>query len=301
MKDCLYRGLIEDIKVRFSYSISSKTCNDLILAHNCDPAAAHILGRATCAGLLLSPSLGEEERLNIQWHYEGAIRSLMVDVNDQSEIRALISPTNLSGHASKQTLYGPKALMKVMKSRQSAVLSSGTTESILADEVNDLAYYFSFSDQIETGMLVMIGFNNDPKSPVSLTQGLMIQAMPDCDLEQFERLRQRLDSKEIRELLSQCSESDNHLEKILKTLLSEEDIEPKFSLFDCPEPKFSCGCSINKMAVVMKSFSYNDRMDMVKKGEDIRINCNFCGKLYALSINDCIKIWNDKWEATEED
>jgi redox-regulated HSP33 family molecular chaperone len=33
---------------------------------------------------------------------------------------------------------------------------------------------------------------------------------------------------------------------------------------------------------------------MAKNKEDVAVNCQFCSKRYVLTIDDCIKAWNNK-------
>jgi redox-regulated HSP33 family molecular chaperone len=48
------------------------------------------------------------------------------------------------------------------------------------------------------------------------------------------------------------------------------------------------------MAVVVRSLPIPDRMEIVQKGENVGIQCQFCNERYELTIDECIVAWNQK-------
>jgi redox-regulated HSP33 family molecular chaperone len=61
-----------------------------------------------------------------------------------------------------------------------------------------------------------------------------------------------------------------------------------------PAPHFRCTCNRHKMGAVLRALPIPDRMDMVKKKEDVVVNCRFCCERYVLTVEDCIRAWNTK-------
>ena len=293
MTDFLYSGRVDDLNIAFTLTKTTAVANETVLRHNCDPVSAHILSRATTAGLLCAPMLAEKERLNIRYTYSGVLKTVLVDVGQDATVRSLASPTALADQAGDRVeLYGESCEITVVKTADAKILNSGTTSSIFQDEVDDLSFYFSYSDQIETGMLVMVGFEANIEHPVNLCQGLKLQALPSCDLERFERIRQRLNDPVCRALLMQPILDKAGFKTILQKILEAEIAEPSIHISDFNSPKYECTCSIEKMPAVLNILPYDDRMDIVKKGEDLKINCQYCNEQYTLSIEDCIKAWN---------
>jgi molecular chaperone Hsp33 len=295
MEDLLYRGRLEAFDIAVSYAVTTELVNGVVLRHNCDPCAAHLMGRAVTAGVLCAAQLNPRERLNICWKYEGQARTILVDVGADGTARGLISPTNLSDFASdKNAIFGDKAELSVIRSQEGRVTASSTSDSILQDVVNDLAYFCCVSDQVETGMTVLIGFNPDDENPVNLCQGIQMQALPGCDLERFDRIRETLGHESTRNLLGEKNETDSHFENIINALLAEETDSPGLRYDACPKPTFRCTCSKDKLATVVRALPYNERMEMVKEKKNVKISCQFCNKQYEITIEDCIQAWNDR-------
>ena len=297
MNDLLYKGHFKGLDIAFTYAVTTRAVNETIVRHNCDPAAAHVLGRATTATLLAAAVLPENHRLNACWKYHGALKTIVVDAGQDGTVRSLVSPAHLSGFEDAHDgFYGEMGDLQVVVSRNGKVANSGTTPVSLHDPVNDLAYHYCISDQVETGMSAMIGFQPDPEKPVQLCQGWMIQALPGTDLERFDRIRQQMDDRDFRELLSHESESDTYFEEIAKALLGGEAGYEGLHLEACPPPQFQCTCSKEKMAAVLRSIPIPDRMTIVKRDEPLGISCQFCNERYEMAVGECIVAWNTKAE-----
>jgi molecular chaperone Hsp33 len=298
MNNILYKGRFEGLDIAFTYAVTTGAVNEAVIRHNCDPAAAHILGRALTGGLLAGAVLPDGSRLNACWKYKGALRTIVVDAGQDGTVRGFISPPHLSHYGDAHDgLYGELGEMQVIVTeRGGAIASSGTTPVSLHDVANDLAYHYAISHQVETGISAMIAFTADPERPVTLCQGWMIQALPGSDLERFDRIRQRMDGSGFRELLGHESESDGYVEQIARTLIGDESGLEAIHADPCPPPRFRCTCSREKMAAVVRSLPIPERMELVKKQEPVVIQCQFCNERYELSIEDCIAAWNRKAE-----
>lgn len=295
MNDLLYKGHFKGLDIAFTYTVSTQAVNEAVVRHNCDPAAAHLLGRAMTGGLLAAALLPEARRLNLSWKYGGALKAVVVDAGQDGTVRGLISPPQLSDPAdSHDALYGEVGELQVIVTHNGAIANSGTTPISLHDVVGDLAYHYCISDQVETGMSAMIGFNPDPENPVHLCQGWMIQALPGTDLERFDRIRQRMEAAGFRELLGHESEADAYFEQIAQTLVGDEGGFDGIYMETCPAPRFACTCSKAKMGAVLRSIPIPDRMTIVKRNEPLGINCQFCSERYEMTIEECIAAWNKK-------
>ncbi len=295
MSGMCYKGRLEGLDIAVTYTDSFEIVNKAVVLHDCDPAAAHLLGRCMTAAIMTASLLPEKQRINVSWRYPGSLKTIVVDAGQDGATRGMISPSHLGSAADNQALYGDIGSIQVVRTERGKVLNSGTTPVSLHDPVSDLAYYFSISDQVETALRAVIALKPDVESPVSLSHGIMMQALPGCDLERLDRIRNRMQSESfLRDIESELSPRD--IQSSLEGLAQEEEALLGVVLEEAPAPYFSCNCSQEKMVAVMRSIPIPDRMAMVKKGEDIRIRCQFCAQLYTLSIEKCIKAWNTKAE-----
>ncbi|QHI70695.1 Hsp33 family molecular chaperone HslO [Tichowtungia aerotolerans] len=290
MNDRLYKGHFKGLDVAFSCALTTQTVNDIVIRHNCDPVAAHILGRALTGALLSAAILPEDNRLNVCWKYKGALKTIVTDAGADGTVRAFISPAQIGEIEDMTALYGDLGDLQTVVSLDGKILNSGTAPVSLQDAVKDLAYYHCISDQVETGMSAMIGFNADPENPVSICQGWMVQALPDCDLERFDRIRSRMEDPAFRDLLANVSVP----EKAAAVLVADEPAFGGFYMEECSEPRFTCPCNKEKMGAVIRTLPIPERMEIVRKNEPLTVQCQFCNEQYVLSIKDCIAAWNEK-------
>lgn len=294
MTDLRMTGRLEGLDVAVAYALTAETVGEAVRRHDCDPAGTHVLGRALTAGVLAAAALGEGQRLNLRWAYEGLLRTLVVDTGPDGATRAFISPPHLLESADEGALYGNTGSVQVVRSRKGAVVAHGTTRADLLDVVEDLNHFLCTSDQVESAMAVTIALSRDPALPVHLCRGILLQALPGCDLVRFQRLRDRLYAPAVRALMARREETDNHVENLLRAVIEGEEGSARVRLEPAAPPRFQCSCSREKMGAVLRALPYGDRMDMVRKNEPVVVNCRFCGQRYALSIAECIVAWNEK-------
>jgi molecular chaperone Hsp33 len=284
------KGRFEGLQISFSHVVATKAVNEAVLRHQCDPPAAHLLGRAMAGTLLATATLPVNHRLNAYWHYHGALRTIVVDAGTDGSVRAFIAPPHLSDSADGEALYGEMGdLQLVVSAPDGKIVSSGTTPVALHDVVDDLAYHYALSEQIETAMVVMIGFQPDTSNPVRICRGWMIQALPECDLERFERIRKRMGEPMFRKQLAEGCGDEKEIAELLAK--DENDFKGIYSE-KVASPHFRCNCSKEKMGAVLRSLPIPERMELVKEGKPVAIRCQFCNQLHELSLDECMRAWN---------
>ncbi|HMP72932.1 MAG TPA: Hsp33 family molecular chaperone HslO [Kiritimatiellia bacterium] len=294
MTDFLYKGRIASKHLAFAYAVTTRTVQETVLRHDCDPAGAHLLGRALTAGLLAATTLPPDSRINLKWAYGGTLKTILVDAGPDATVRGMISPNHLFDAKDAEELYGSGGTVKVIRSQNGVNLSAGTVEAGFQDPIEDFAFFLSFSDQVESALEVLLGLAPNPGDPVRVCRGILLQALPECDLEAFNHWRARLNHPSIRDhLYHQNEETDNYLENILARILEAPLAPGDLVIESLPAPRFACTCSREKMGAVLRALPYDERMDMVKKGDNIRISCHYCRELYELTIQECIEAWNE--------
>ena len=295
MADTVYIGRFEGLEIAFVHAVTTELVNKIVVMHDCDPAAAHLLGRSITAGAMAAALLPEDQRVNVSWRYPGALNSIVVDAGQDGTVRGMISPPQLGALAEDNAaLFGDVGELQVVTTAEGHIFNSGTTPVALHDPVNDFAYHYSISDQIETELSALIGFQRSVEEPGVVSQGWMIQALPACDLEQFDRIRRRMEGPVFRRLFQQPDAADDGFGRVVDVLVGKEPGYMGLEVARAAPPHFACTCSREKMAAVVRSLPVPERMNMVKRNEDVHINCQFCASKYRLTIADCIAAWNNK-------
>ena len=289
--DYLIRGIFRSINARFVFAETTGTVSRGVTIHDTDPVAAEILAGALTVGALVSALLNKGEKYSLRWDYPGKLSSIIVDVNADCDIRGIIKEPHLMNMiASEQEIYGEKdGFISIIKSEAGKILNSGKTRTAFSDAVADAGFFFSVSDQLETEFSTAIEFNPDPQNPVKRAGGFMIQAMPDCNLTEFEKYRKNICQPEFVDLLLERMPSEKKLWALAAAAAGESEIfadKNQLSYDYGSSPGFRCNCSFEKMKMAMSVLDKNELVALFLENANPSIMCNFCRKEYRFSRKD---------------
>ena len=279
--DYLLRGTMDELNVRFMLVDISNAVERGIKIHDTDPAASFVFAQALTTAALTAPLLEGSEKYTLRWEYGGAIGVLIAETTAEADIRGIPSNTRLSRAADIAELYGESGTISMMRSDGPKILNSGQAPAGLLDVPNDMAFFLSTSDQVETEIKVMVGFNPDPENPVAISAGFMVQALPGCDLRVFDELRSAMASENFKTALaSKSAAEETKLRKLVKCLTG--DAEAADFHFGS-HPEYKCTCSREKMLAALKTLPKQELDEMLADNDTPKIKCNFCNTEYTFS------------------
>jgi molecular chaperone Hsp33 len=285
--DFLIRGLLKKENFRFSFADTTCTVTKGVKIHDTDPVASKIFAEALTSAALLSPLLEGAERYSIRWDYpHGELQGIIADVDAANNIRGFIKqPYLMDKTNSEDDIFGKQdGFVAITKSQNGKVLNSGKSRAGLANPAADAGFFFSVSDQLETEIIVAVSFNANPLKPIKRCCGLLLQAMPNCDLKLLETYRDRMNSDKFRELLLR----EMPIEKQLWTLLEFISKEKNNSVYEFgTSPGFNCSCSQDKMKQALTTLGKDDLKKVFEQSDKSpKITCQFCHKHYTFKKED---------------
>lgn len=283
---------------------------DRILARHAYPKpVSRALGEAVALTLLLGTTLKFDGRFIVQTRTDGPIRMIVVDFQTPDRVRACatfdreaVRDAEIAGQASTIALLGDGHLAMTidqgphMARYQGVVALAGESLSEAADQ------YFRQSEQIPTRVRLAVAENITPDGPVWRAGGIILQFLPASP----ERMRMADlapgDAPEGAEILAQV-EDDAWVEARLKleTVEDHEMIDPTISseellyrlfheggvrVFEAVDVIERCRCSRDSVLSMLKSFSAEDRRDMVADDGSISVTCEFCNTRYGFDPKD---------------
>ncbi len=285
--DFLIRGTFKKEEIRFSFAETTCTVTEGIKIHDTDPVASRIFAEALTSAALLSPLLDGNEKYSIRWEYpHGELQGIIADVNATNNIRGFIKqPYLMDKNQNEDEIFGKQdGFVAITKSKNGKILNSGKSRAGLANPAADAAFFFSVSDQIETEITVAISFNSDPANPVKRCCGMMLQAMPGCDLKLLETYRDQMNTEKFRELLLK----EMPLEKQLWALLEFVSGEKNNSVYEFgASPGYICSCNQERMKQALATLG-KDELEKIFQASHMspKITCQFCHKNYSFKKND---------------
>jgi molecular chaperone Hsp33 len=291
--------------VRFGAAI------DTILSRHRYPApVAKLLGEATVLAVLLGSTLKFEGRFILQTQSDGPLRMLVIDYTTPDKVRACarfdaerVAAAIASGTAGPGALLGRGHLAMTIDQGPDTARYQG----IVALEGHDLEYaaheYFLRSEQIPTRVRLAVaeelraggggarwragGFLLQflPQSPErarrpdlhpgDVPEGMKIDEPPEDDA--WLEARSLVATIEDVELL----DPDVSAEQLLYRLFHERGVR----VFRSKDLRAKCSCSRQGVERMLRSFSQDDRNDMVENGK-ITVTCEFCNATYLFAPMD---------------
>jgi molecular chaperone Hsp33 len=283
--------------------------DQILSRHDYPQPIAKLLGEAVVLGVLLGSALKFDGRFILQTQTDGPVRMLVVDFTSPGKIRACarFDPVRAAaaiaaGEAGSALLLGRGHLAMTidqgpsMSRYQGLVALEGGDLEVAAHE------YFRRSEQIPTRVRLAVAEEFRGGGPQGLRHrwragGIMAQFLPKSP----ERMRQPdLDPGDAPEGTAPHTmpEDDAWVEgrSLVETVEDIELIDPGFSserlayrlfhergvrVFRSRDVVAECSCSRGKITAMLRSFSADERRDMVEDGV-IGVTCEFCTARYVV-------------------
>ena len=271
---------------------------DHILAqHHYPDPVSRLVGEAAALTALLGASLKTEGRFQLQTKTDGAVDMLVVDFDAPDRLRAFarydadrIAAAN--GRLKPAELLGQGHLALTideggdMSRYQGVVPLEGQGLEAAADQ------YFVQSEQIPTMVRLAVAQNVTGEGSRWRAGGLLVQFLPDSE---DRRRRADLDPGDAPpDFVPDRTEDDSWTEAkaLAGTVEDHELVDPTLSserllyrlfhergvrVFEPQVLRDACRCSRERIAGMLRSFTPQERREMVGPDGRIGVTCEFCG------------------------
>ena len=271
---------------------------DHILAqHHYPDPVSRLVGEAAALTALLGASLKTEGRFQLQTKTDGAVDMLVVDFDAPDRLRAFarydaarIAAAN--GRLSPAELLGQGHLALTideggdMSRYQGVVPLEGQGLEAAADQ------YFVQSEQIPTMVRLAVAQNVTGEGSRWRAGGLLVQFLPEsedrrrrADLDPgdapLDFVPDRIEDDSWTEAKALAGTVEDH-ELVDPTLSSERLLYRLFHergvrVFEPQALRDACRCSRERIAGMLRSFTPDERHDMIGPEGRIGVTCEFCG------------------------
>jgi molecular chaperone Hsp33 len=263
--------------------------DQILSAHDYPAPIARILSEALTLTALLGSLLKEPEgQLTLQAQTESGVIDLFVCDYRAGELRGYVrfDAERLSGVESHRDLFAlfGKGYLAITFDLP---IADERYQGIVPLEGGSLAgaaeSYFSQSEQVPS--LVRLAVDDTGH----VAGGILIQHLPEGE-EGRERLHTRLDHPEWEHvrILAETTKSNElfnrelPLSDLLWRLFHEEEVRVLSAI---PLTK-GCRCNFEYVRSVIARFGDGDRRDMLDKDGFISVDCEFCSRVFPISLSD---------------
>lgn len=277
----------------------------MIDRHGYPPPVARALAEATALALLLGTGLKFEGRLILQTQTDGPIRMLVVDVSTPDRVRALarfdaaaVEAAVAEGKGDPASLIGKGQLVMTIdqgsasQRYQGIVALEGEGLEAAADR------YFQQSEQIDSRVRLAAAEEIVPGETGARRAwragGLLVQHMPGAgaavrdlhpgDAPEGTELPEPAEAWAEARALADTVADDELVDRTLapERLLYRLFHERGARVFEAQPVSEHCTCSRERIERLVKSFSPEERRDMVEDGQ-VTVTCEYCSTSYKFT------------------
>lgn len=283
MSDYIVRGHAAGGTVRAFAADTTDTVAEAMERHFTYPVVTAALGRLLTAGAMMGSMMkGEDDLITLTVKGDGPIGNITVSADSHGNVKGFAGnpqvevPDKYAGKLDVGTAVGRGTLSVVMDLGLSDPYN-GTVELQTGEIADDLAYYFTVSEQ--TPSAVGLGVMIDTDASVKHSGGFIIQMMPDVSEETISAVESKLaDLKPVTSMMDEGMTPEMILEHILG------DLGPEIT--ERSDVRFHCNCSKERVSEALATLNPGDIQEMIDDGETIEVKCFFCNTAYNFTVDE---------------
>ncbi len=287
MSDYIIKATAADGGIRAFAATTRDTVEKARSIHNTSPVVSAALGRLLTAGLMMGSMMkNEEDMLTLSLRGDGPMKGLLVTADSLGHVKGypfnplVIIPANSKGKLDVAGAIG-RGSLTVISDIGLKEPYVGTVELVSGEIAEDIAYYYQTSEQVQSAVALGVLLNKE--NFIDSAGGFIIQLMPGCTDETIDKLQERLsDIEPMTTMLHRGMSPENILEKIFDGMNLEINERLKCM--------FECDCSRDRVKRALISTGRKEIQDMIDRGTNVELECNFCNKIYNFSIDELREI-----------
>lgn len=239
------------------------------------------LGRLITAASMMGVMLkGEEDSITLRLSGNGPAGSFIAVADSGGNARGYVQnkiveiPLNDKGKLDVRGAVGTDGYLYVIKDIGLKEPFSGATQIVSGEIAEDITNYFAVSEQTPT--VCALGVLVNPDLSVKCAGGFIIQLLPACPYETISAIERSLkDIPSVTEMLSSGMTADDVAKRALKELDTDK--------LDETTASYKCSCSRERVEAALLSTGAQALEEMAQSGEDTRVECHFCDKVYTFT------------------
>ncbi|HCZ16697.1 MAG TPA: molecular chaperone Hsp33 [Candidatus Accumulibacter sp.] len=272
--DCLCRFLLEDLDIVGAVVRLGPAWRQMLDNRDYPVPVARLLGEMTATTLLLAGKLKQPGRLTVQLRGGGAVSLLVIDCNEQLQIRGMASCSAqiVAGSAAELLGDGQLQLSLDMASMREPYLSIVPLAGENIAEIFE--HYLGQSDQLPARLFLAASADN--------AAGLFLQRLPTAeerDADGWTRVEALASTVQAAELLSLPAD------ELLRRLFGEETVRA----FPARTVAYNCPEDWGKVRSMLRSLGRREVYAALHEHGEVLIKDDICNRAYrfdALAIDE---------------
>lgn len=282
-KDYIVRASLANDSVRAFAISSTHLVAEARERHKTLPVVTAALGRLLSAGAIMGSMMkGDKDIVTITLKGDGPSGYITVTADSHGHVKGFPGnpnvdiPRKYTGKLDVGTAVG-RGVLTVSYDLGLKEPYSGQVEIQTGEVAEDLAYYFTVSEQLPSA--VGLGVMVDTDSSVKHAGGFIVQLLPDAPEDVIELLEKKLANIEP---VTAMMEKGMTPEDMLSYIFEGIDIE----FTEKRDVEFYCDCSKEKVSRALAAMGDGGLQGIIDDDEEIEVKCFFCNTAYKFSVED---------------
>ncbi len=302
MNDLLRKYLFEDLSVRIQTVNLTQTWQDICEHQEFDPILRNLLGELSAAAVLLASNIKQEGTLILQLHGQGPIQLLVVECNENFQLRATMNVRQEFAVKATDTFqelinFNGEGRFSVWFDPLNRPADQHPYQGIVPIEGNSVAEvlrsYMRTSEQIDTQF--HLAANTEKAS------GLLIQRIPYSGGTHSISVEEADEAWERAKILSSTITPKEQLEIDEEKLVARVFYEEELRTYEPDAISAFCSCTKERVGAALKMLGVQEIESILEEMGQVEVKCHFCGKPYVYDAIDSAQLFLDDAQVASQE
>ncbi len=278
MKDHLIIATAAESRVRIYAAVTTQLVEKAREIHDTWPTATAAFGRVLTGTLIMGAMSDDLKALTVQFAGSGAMGRVLAVSNLRGTVKGCLDnwhvdlELNLRGKFDVAGAIGNEGKLTVIKDLGLKEPYQGVVPIQTGEVAEDLAYYFTNSEQIPTA--VSLGVLVAPDTKVKAAGGLIVQLMPGYTLELATSLEHKMRTLPS---ITQSVLAGNGPLHLVREVAKEL---PELKILEEMLISYQCDCSYERFRGPLVSLGRDEIRKIVREHGSVEVKCHFCNQYY---------------------
>ena len=290
MKDYLVRGMSMDGFVKAVAIRSTELVSRGAQIQKTTPNATAAFGRAlTAASMMGNMQKVEDGSITLQIKGGGPLGTLLAVSDAEGNVRGWVENPQISllekyrGKLDVGAAVGTDGMLTVIRDLRMKEPYVGSVELVSGEIAEDITQYFAQSEQIPTACALGVLVETDQS--VRAAGGYIVQLLPGAPDETIDLVDAGIHAAGN---VTAMLDSGLSAEDMLRTVLGPFEVE----ILETAPVAYRCYCSREKVERTLLTLGREELSQIVRSGETLHVDCQFCDKIYDFTPENVQDILN---------
>jgi molecular chaperone Hsp33 len=281
MNDHIVRALSTAGGIRILSCSTKHLAREICTLQDAYPTVSIALGRGLAGGALMGGMLKSGQRIAMKFEGNGPLRKMIIEADADGAVRGCVGNPSaeaepLEGRWNVPGIIGRAGFLTVSKDIGMGGEPYHGMVQLQSSEIGeDLAFYLTESEQVPSAVGLGAGFNE--AGQISFCGGFLVQTLPLAAESELEAVMANIAVlPPLADLLKDGPEA----------LLRQIFGDIPYTLLESHDLFFRCGCSRDKVARALMSFSAGEILEMIEHDGGAEVTCEFCKQSYSFTTED---------------